>query len=77
MFLLFYFSRPEAQQSIKVRKESEKRTRLVKDLVKPILISYALDLKQELVSMGFSVYLVITLFHNLYLLIEHVFVSLY
>lgn len=60
------FFRPETQPSIKIRKESEKRTRLAKDnLVKPVLISYvraeaaqyALDLKQELVSMGFSVYL--------------------
>lgn len=41
-------------------------TRLGKTLIRPILISYvraeaaqyALDLKQELVTMGFSVYLV-------------------
>ncbi|GIX70506.1 hypothetical protein CEXT_660711 [Caerostris extrusa] len=59
------FSR-DTQSSVKVRKESEKRPRIGKEnLVKPILISYvraeaaqyALDLKVELVSMGFSVYL--------------------
>ncbi|GFV51840.1 TIR domain-containing protein [Trichonephila clavipes] len=59
------FSR-DTQSSMKVRKESEKRPRLGKDnYIKPILISYvraeaaqyALDLKQELVTMGFSVYL--------------------
>lgn len=64
---MFVNYRPEAQHSLKGRKESEKRTRLAKDnLVKPILISYvraeaaqyALHLKQELVSLGLTVYLV-------------------
>ncbi|GBL99985.1 hypothetical protein AVEN_19457-1 [Araneus ventricosus] len=57
------FSR-DSQSSMKARKESEKRSRSGKE-IKPILISYvraeaaqyALDLKSELVAMGFRVYL--------------------
>ncbi|XP_071038969.1 uncharacterized protein [Parasteatoda tepidariorum] len=57
--------KPESQFSIKLR-SSDKRPRIGKNsLVRPILISYvraeaaqyALDLKQELVTLGFSVYL--------------------
>lgn len=64
---LKFISRQETQTSIKIRKDSEKRhNRISKESFnKPILISYvraeaaqyALDLKQVLVSMGFSVYL--------------------
>lgn len=67
--------RPETQSSVKGRKESDKRIRITKENVKPILISYvraeaaqyALDLKQELVKQGFNVYLVLISFYFFFL----------